>query len=397
MAGDDPLGVEGGATEPGAGAWTRRLGAHLSLGQGLLRAAARAEALGIRSLQLFADNPTAWRRRATPPRELAAFRARLTELGIDPVVVHAPYLLNLASPDETVWQRSVDVLGRELVVASSFGASAIVLHLGSHLGSGSRAGISRIAQGIARALERAAGGSAWGPGDSTDRGAGGRSDGARGAGSDRSESAVGNEAGTRVRILLENAAGSGDAVGASIAELAAVVAAVEEAGVPADQVGICLDTAHAWSAGIAIDRPEGVDRLLDELEARIGLRRLGVVHLNDSRSELGSRVDRHEHLGAGRIGVEGLRRILVHPALAEVAYILETPGMDSGWDAVNLARAVAIAAGRPLDPLPPEAFSPRGRDSGRSGPPDEPDESPASAGLDEPPSPDGAGGPNPDP
>lgn len=318
-----------------AGTWERRLGAHLSLGQGLLRAAARAEALGIGALQLFTDNPTAWRRRATPPRDLEAFRARLGELGIDPVVVHAPYLLNLASPDATVWGRSVELLRQELEVAPTFGAQAIVVHLGSHLGSGPAAGIDRIARGVAEAVAsaEAAPGDPW--------------------------------------ILLENSAGSGDTVGATIAELAAVIEAIEASGVPPSGIGICLDTAHAWSAGLPIDRPEGVDALLDEIEERIGLARLRLVHLNDSRAEFGGRVDRHEHLGAGRIGAAGLRRILRHPALEDVAYILETPGMDDGWDAVNLARAAAIALGRPLDPLPPAAFGPRGRNAGRSGPPDD--------------------------
>lgn len=318
----------------------RRLGVHLSLGAGLLRAAERAEALGLGALQLFTDNPTAWRRRASPPRDLEAFRRRIAGLGIDPVVVHAPYLLNLASPDAAVWERSVAVLAHELRVAPTFGARAVVLHLGSHLGSGPEAGIARIGQGVATALAEAAGADPPPP---------------------------------AVRILVENSAGSGDAVGSSMAEVAAVLRAVEERDVAPGRVGVCLDTAHAWSAGYAIDSAEGVDRLLAEIEATIGLRRLAVVHLNDSRAELGSRVDRHEHIGAGRIGPEGLRRILVHPALAHVAYILETPGMDDGWDAVNLARARAVAAGRTLEPLPAAAFSPRGRDSGRSGPPDEDD------------------------
>jgi deoxyribonuclease-4 len=316
----------------------RRLGVHLSLGQGLLRAAERAEALGLRALQLFTDNPTAWRRRTKPPRDLEAFRRRIADLAIEPVVVHAPYLLNLASPDPVVWGRSVAVLAHELRVATTFGASAIVLHLGSHLGSGTAAGVARIGHGVAAALRDAAENDADPP---------------------------------PTRILVENSAGGGDAVGSTMVEVGAVLRAIEEADVPPTRVGVCLDTAHAWSAGYAIDRAAGVDDLLEEVEAEIGLGRLAVVHLNDSRAELGSRVDRHEHIGAGRIGPAGLRRILDHPALAEAAYILETPGMDDGWDAVNLARARAVAAGRVLDPLPPEAFSPRGRDSGRSGPPDE--------------------------
>lgn len=362
MAAHQGPGAEPARAASDPSVWDRRLGAHLSLGHGLLRAAARAEELGIRTLQLFTDNPTAWRRRVAPPRDLDAFRARLAELGIDPVVVHAPYLLNLASPDDAIWARSVALLAKELEVAPAFRARAIVLHLGSHLGSGTAAGIDRLARGIAAALRAAAPGAL--PGNvAADQ----ESDGARPT-SSRSSEGDGTAA---VRILLENSAGSGDAVGATIAELAAVVGAVEAAGVPASRIGVCLDTAHAWSAGIAIDRAEAVDALLEEIERRIGLARLGVVHLNDSRAELGSRVDRHEHLGAGRIGTEGLRRILVHPDLAHVAYILETPGMDDGWDGVNLARAVAIATGRPLEPLPPAAFSERGRESGRSGPPDE--------------------------
>ncbi len=321
-----------------ASGFDRRLGVHLSLGNGLLRAADRAEALGLRALQLFTDNPTAWRRRTNPPRDLEAFRRRIAALDIEPVVVHAPYLLNLASPDAVVWERSVAVLAHELRVAPTFGASAVVLHLGSHLGSGTAAGIARIGQGVATALREAGGHEPSLP---------------------------------PIRILVENSAGSGDAIGGSMSEVAAVLRAIEDAGVPPTRIGVCLDTAHAWSAGFAIDRAEGVDRLLDEIEAEIGARRVAVVHLNDSRAELASRVDRHEHIGAGRIGPEGLRRILVHPALAEAAYILETPGMDDGWDAVNLSRARAVAIGDDLAPLPPEAFSPRGRDSGRSGPPDE--------------------------
>ena len=151
------------------------------------------------------------------------------------------------------------------------------------------------------------------------------------------------------------AAGTGSAT--SIEEIEAILEAVAARGVPAERVGLCLDTAHLWGAGHDVATTDGVDALVDELAARIGLERLAMVHLNDSKAGRGSRLDRHEHLGAGEMGPgAGLARLLTHPALAHVAYFLETPGMDQGYDAVNMGRARALAAGAPLDVLPPGAF-----------------------------------------
>jgi deoxyribonuclease IV len=172
-------------------------------------------------------------------------------------------------------------------------------------------------------------------------------------------------------IVLENGAGSGFGLGTSVAELAGIAEAGAARGVDRDRLGFCLDAAHAWAAGIDLSHPAATDRFLADFDGRIGLDRLVMVHLNDSKSEPGSRVDRHEHLGAGRIGATGLRHLLVHPLLAHVTYYLETPGMDEGYDAINVARAYDIAAGRPLPALPPEALDVV---SGRSrlGPPAEP-------------------------
>jgi deoxyribonuclease-4 len=158
-------------------------------------------------------------------------------------------------------------------------------------------------------------------------------------------------------LVLENSAGSGDGIGTNLEELEAIFEAVAARGVPAGRVGLCLDTAHLWGAGHDVATAEGVDALVDELGARIGLERLAMVHLNDSKATRGSRLDRHEHLGAGEMGAGvGLARLLTHPALAHVAYFLETPGMDQGYDAVNMGRARALVAGEPLGSLPPEAF-----------------------------------------
>lgn len=332
----------------------RRLGAHLPLGGGMVRAADRAAEIGASALQVFSDNPTSWRRRSELPVELPAFRDRVAAHGLAPLAIHAPYLANLAGPEPDVHERSVTVLANELRVASAYGARFVNVHVGSHRGAGVEAGIDRLADGIRQTLALVDEGRAPELANTA----------ATPAGAEVANPATGGP-----MLVLENSAGGGFGLGVTLEELERVDRAVAAAGVDRTRFGFCLDTAHAWGAGYAIDTPAGVDEVLAEFEQRLGLDRLMMVHLNDSRSELGSRADRHEHIGAGRIGAVGLRRILVHPALDHVTYFLETPGMEDGWDAVNIARALALAAGRDLEPLPPEAFATRsGKD--RSAPPE---------------------------
>ena len=286
----------------------------------MVAAVDRAQAIGLDTLQIFSDNPTAWRRRAEPPSELGAFRARVDEVGLGPIAIHASYLVNLAGPDEMFHVKSVDLLGHELTVAPTFGARFVNVHMGSHKTSGLESGIAQLADGIATAL------------------------------------AAVPDAPDAATLVLENSAGGGGGIGVDVAEIATVLAAIEARGVATGRVSICLDTAHLWGAGQPINTVAGVDRLVAEFDAAIGLERLAMIHLNDSKSELGSRMDRHEHLGAGAIGPDGLARILTHPGLRQVTYYLETPGMDDGYDAVNAARAHDLAEGRPLARLPPEAM-----------------------------------------
>jgi deoxyribonuclease IV len=323
---------------------SRRIGAHLPLGNGMVKAADRAAEIGADAIQIFSDNPTAWRRRNAPPAELEAFKVRLASYDIGPLAIHASYLINLAGPDDDFHEKSVAVLTHELLTAQLYGAALVNVHIGSHRGTGAEAGAERVATTVARAFKQAG-------------------DGA-----------------TKPTLALENSAGGGFGLGATVEELRLVVDAIEARGVPRDRIALCLDTAHLWGAGHDISGPAGLDGLLDDLDAQIGLDRLAMIHLNDSRSELGSHMDRHQHIGAGRIGAIGLAGVLRHPRLSHVPAYLETPGMDEGYDAINVARSRALLAGLPLDELPEEALTMPGSRS-RSAPAREPgDEAEAEPG-----------------
>ena len=242
----------------------RRLGAHLPLATGLVKAADRAHEIGAGALQIWGDNPTAWRRRAEPPSDQAAFRERLVEFDIAPVAIHASYLVNLAGSEEDLFGRSVALLASELRAAPGYLGRFVNVHVGSHRGAGVAAGTRRLADGLALVAAEVDGGP------------------------------------DAAMIVLENSAGSGFALGTSVAELADILDVAAAAGVPSERLGVCLDTAHAWAAGIDVSDPAAIDDLLIEFDDRIGLQRLVMVHLNDSKSDPGSRLDRHEHLGAGR-------------------------------------------------------------------------------------------------
>lgn len=314
----------------------RRLGAHLAMADGMVKTADRAAEIGATALQIFSDNPTAWRRRAAPSPEIPAFRERLAAAGIAPLVIHASYLVNLAGSDPRYHERSVAVLATELRSARRFGAAIVNVHVGSHGGAGVEAGIERLVTAVRRALEA-------------------ENDAEPEADAPEADAPV--QPGEPAVIALENSVGTGFGLGINVDELAAIAEALRDGGVPDDRIGFCLDTAHAWGAGYTMSGPDAIDALLGDFDRRIGLARLRLIHLNDSRSALGSRLDRHEHLGAGRIGAAGLAHVLLHPRLSHASYILETPGMDEGYDAINLARAVALARGEPLEPLPAGAFT----------------------------------------
>jgi deoxyribonuclease IV len=291
-----------------------------------MRAARRSRQIGSRALQIFSDNPTAWRRRPAPPPNAGEFIAYCRSNGIETIAIHASYLINLAGSAEPFAMQSREGLAYELARAPAYGATLVNTHIGSHRGTGRERGLRQIVETVRAVLD---------------------------------------EASPSVRLVLENASGGGDQLGSSIEELAAILDGVRARP---DRLAFCLDTAHLWGAGYDVSTADGASTVVDRFAELIGLDRLPLVHLNDSRSIIGSRTDRHEHVGAGRIGPVGLGTLLRDPRLAGATFIMETPGADEGWDAVNLRRAWSLWNGATeLPTLPPKAFR-TNRRSTRMGP-----------------------------
>jgi len=277
---------------------------HLGVASGLLKAGRRARQIGATALQIFSDNPTAWRRRPEPPADAAEFVAFCAREGIAPVAIHASYLINLAGSAEPFARQSLEGLAYEMQRAPAYGATLVNTHIGSDRGEGRGAGIERIAGRVASILAETPSG---------------------------------------VRLVLENSSGGGDTIGSTIEELASILEAMPGG---ADALAFCLDTAHLWGSGYDLSTADGATSVIDRFEELIGLDRLALVHLNDSKSLLGSKNDRHQHLGAGQIGAAGLAALLRDPRLpGRTAFVMETPGVDEGYDAVNMRRARLLHAG----------------------------------------------------
>jgi deoxyribonuclease IV len=264
---------------------TRRLGFHIPIAGGWRRAAAGAVQRGCTTLQIFTSAPVQWARRPLDPAEAAWFADELARLDIQPLFVHAPYLLNIAATDRTVLARSLRCLAEELTRSALFRAAGVVLHTGSVGASGRLLpGLRRAARTLDRACEAA---------------------------SD-----------PPVPVILENSAGGGGMVGHSVEQLAEIVSSSRYP----DRLQVCLDTAHAFGAGCAVNTPEGLDEVLALIDKQMGEGRLALVHANDTQKALGSRADRHWHIGEGNIGADGFRALLSRPRLADIPFIMETPG-----------------------------------------------------------------------
>jgi deoxyribonuclease-4 len=278
-----------------------RVGVHTSIAGAIENAAHHAKKIGCDTFQMFSANPRGWRTLDPTPEDCARFHAARGEYGLSPVVIHDNYLINLASAEPIIRERSIAAFRRELVRAVALGADYLV----THPGSAKRASPAAALRTCVESLRQAA--------------AGLKLDG--------------------LIILIENTAGQGSVIGRTFEEVAEIIAGAEK-DLP---MGACIDTAHSFEAGYAIHTEDGLRKTVKQLDAIVGLKKVRVIHANDSKTAFGSHVDRHEHIGKGQIGAEGFRRILRHPKLKNIPFICETPIDRPGDDKRNLGMMRTLA------------------------------------------------------
>ncbi|MBN1320065.1 MAG: deoxyribonuclease IV [Thermoleophilia bacterium] len=288
------------------------IGAQVSTAGGFTAAPERARTIGAEVVQFFSSNPRTWRTRTPDREEIALLTASLRRHSL-PLYLHTIYLINLASPDEHMCRRSASALAHALATGALTEAAGVVTHVGSHKGEGFEKAAARIAGAIRTAFEEA---------------------GERLAD-------LGHDKGLPA-LLLENSAGSGNTVGARLEELAALLASFPLG----PRIGMCLDTAHLFAAGYPVHEEAGLEKVMSELRDRSLLERVWLIHLNDSASPFASNRDLHENPGDGLLGYEGLSRVVRHPALAHIPFVLEVPGADGrGPDAANVAVVKSMREG----------------------------------------------------
>ena len=271
-------------------------GAQVKQAGGLLVALRRAEAMGAEVMQVFAQSPRQWRYPEANAERAAVFAdAWPASAIVRRVVCHAPYLINLGTANDEIYDKSCACLTENLRAAGAMGAAGLVVHIGSHLGAGLDGRLDAIASGICGALDQA-----------------------------------------ECPILLENTAGAGGTIGASFEELARVIEHAD--GDP--RLGICLDTQHAWAAGMSFDTVDAADALVEEIDRTVGLDRLACLHVNDSKTARGAGLDRHENVGRGTMGKAPFRALLGHPRLQGLPAVLEVPGTDEQGPDTRELRAV---------------------------------------------------------
>ena len=330
------------------------IGAQLSSAGGFMPVPQRAVDVGAEIVQIFNTNPRTWRPRIPAPGEIEAFAAGLREHRLR-LFFHSTYLINLASPDDELRRRSSEALAFALTTGALAGAEAVVTHVGSHRGEAIAEAERRVVSSIREAVTLAERSLAAEPAAKAVAAAA-APPGATGAPAARDArqplalagGARGAPAGPALpALLLETGTGAGNTLGGRLEELATLLSLREALGLAgALPLGICIDTAHLFAAGYAVHEKAGLAGLIERLRLLGLLERIGLVHLNDSKMPFGVRRDQHENLGEGLIGYEGLARVVRHPALAHVPFVLEVPGADGhGPDAANLALAKSMRVG----------------------------------------------------
>lgn len=272
------------------------VGVHTSIAGGLALSVDRAVELGCGAMQIFGRNPRSWAFSPVDPAELSLFRQCRAASGLWPVVIHTTYLINLSTPDETNYRKSKDLFTNELASAEALGADYLVTHLGSPHGSGPEFAAGRVAEALA--------------------------------------SVAAEGLGKRTTVLFENTAGAGTSFGSDLASLGALVEKASGFGL---SCGVCFDTCHGFAAGYPMSTESDIKDLVRRMDGEVGLEAVKVIHLNDSKGAAGSHLDRHEHIGEGRIGLKAFRWLLTDPGIRGIPLILETPKKTPDDDIRNLS------------------------------------------------------------
>jgi deoxyribonuclease-4 len=286
-----------------------RVGFHVSIAGGISNSVDNASKMGCGAFQIFSRNPRGWAAKPLGEEDVKNFQAKLAKSSIsqDSVLVHMPYLPNLASSDGELYRKSVDTLAAEIHRCGVLGISYLVIHLGSHLGKGTESGINQLVKGCKYAIE-----------DSPRRQ---------------------KKKNVSVRILLENMAGQKNSLGSKFEEIRLILDKIKDDG----SFGVCLDTCHAFAAGYDLRKKEDVEKMLDHFFSNVGSKELKAIHLNDSKGDLNCKVDRHEHIGLGKIGNAGFAALLNHKSLMGLPMIMETPVDDTRRDIDNLRIVLQLA------------------------------------------------------
>ena len=271
----------------------RRIGVHVSIAGKIWESLERAKALGCNTMQIFSRNPRGWQASEFDPSDIEHFKKLKIDYDIAPVAVHIPYIINLATPIDGLYKKSIVAYMEDIARADALGAEYVVTHLGSHVGTGEDKGIRRFSEALNQIV---------------------------------------NKADLKTMVLLENTAGSGSCIGYRFEHIERII---DELDHP-ERVGVCLDTAHTFESGYDIKTKAGLEKTLKEFDKLVGLDKIKVVHFNDSLSTIGSHVDRHQHIGKGNIGLAAMKRIINHPGLRDAAFILETPKESDADDRRNI-------------------------------------------------------------
>ena len=284
-----------------------KIGCHVSIAGGIDNSVIRAEELGCNTMQIFSKNAATWQEKILDQEEVKRFKRNLKNsiLDIDPVFIHTSYLINLASPSDELYFKSINSFVEEMKRADLLLSTPyLITHPGAHSGMGEEYGIQRVIRALNIILEKSA------------------------------------DLNLKTMILLENTAGSGTHLGYTLEQLKRMMEGAKDR----KRIGICFDTCHAFAAGYDLSNREGVEKTIENLDKNLGLEQLKVIHTNDSKYPLGSRKDRHMHIGEGYIGLEGFKIIVNHKYLKSLPFILETPKFGPGDDRknINLVKSLAL-------------------------------------------------------